>query len=54
MVNVVLYLIIPLQASSKSKEEFENGIVAGLLGDSFVQNGSSITLKNLSCRLYKS
>ena len=32
-------------ASSKSKEEFENGIVAGLLGDSFVQNGSSITLK---------
>lgn len=32
-------------ASSKSKEEFENGIVAGLLGDSFVQNGSGITLK---------
>ena len=32
-------------ASSKSKEEFENGIVAGLLGDSFVQNGSNITLK---------
>lgn len=32
-------------ASSKSKEEFENGTVAGLLGNSFVQNGSNITLK---------